>query len=151
MRRSVIESIMGAVVLLVAALFLVVAYQSTDLGLEGGYTLTGRFNAVDGLTLGADVRVSGVKVGSVVDQRIDQEIYQAVVTMSVRQGVELPTDSRAVVASDGLLGGRYVKIVPGTAAETLADGDSFDATEDAVALEELLGKVIFLVTGENVQ
>jgi phospholipid/cholesterol/gamma-HCH transport system substrate-binding protein len=151
MKRSAIETIMGAVVLLVAGLFLVFAYQSTDLRLGSSYQLTARFNAVDGLTLGSDVRVGGVKVGSVIDQGIDEEIYQAVITLAVRRDVGLPADSKAVIASDGLLGGRYVKIEPGTAGEMLADGDRIERTEDAIALEELLGKVMFLVTGEEVE
>lgn len=151
MNRSVIETIMGAVVLLVAGFFLLFAYETTDLRVGGGYELTARFNAVDGLTLGSDVRVGGVKVGSVIDQGIDQELYQAVVTLALRPEVRLPADSRAVIASDGLLGGRYVKIEPGSATDLLADGDSFGQTEDAIALEELLGRVIFLVTGEEVE
>jgi phospholipid/cholesterol/gamma-HCH transport system substrate-binding protein len=151
MKRSAIETIMGAVVLLVAGFFLVFAYQSTDLRLGSSYELSARFNAVDGLTLGSDVRVGGVKVGSVTGQGIDQEVYQAVVTMALRQDVQLPSDSRAVIASDGLLGGRYVKIEPGSDKVILADGDRIAQTEDAIALEELLGKVMFLVTGEEVQ
>lgn len=149
MKRSAIETIMGAVVLAVAGFFLVFAYQSTDLRLGGSYRIEARFNAVDGLTLGSDVRVGGVKVGAVTKQSIDQEIYQAVVTMAVRRDVRLPADSRAVIASDGLLGGRYVKIEPGTAGETLADGGVIERTEDAIALEELLGRAMFLVTGEE--
>lgn len=149
MKRSAIETIMGAVVLAVASFFLVFAYQSTDLRLGGSYRIEARFNAVDGLTLGSDVRVGGVKVGAVTKQSIDQEIYQAVVTMAVRRDVRLPADSRAVIASDGLLGGRYVKIEPGTAGETLADGGVIERTEDAIALEELLGRAMFLVTGEE--
>lgn len=151
MKRSAIETIMGAVVLAVAGFFLVFAYQSTDLRLGDSYRVEARFNAVDGLTLGSDVRVGGVKVGSVVDQSIDQETYQAVVAMDVRSDVNLPVDSRAVIASNGLLGGRYVKIEPGTAAETLSDGGRIDRTEDAIALEELLGKAMFLVAGEEGQ
>lgn len=151
MKRSAIETIMGAVVLLVAGFFLVFAYQSTDLRIGGSYELSARFNAVDGLTLGSDVRVGGVKVGSVVEQGVDQEVYQAVVRMAVRPEVSLPVDSKAVIASDGLLGGRYVKIEPGSSDEVLSDGGMIEQTEDAIALEELLGRAMFLVTGEDPQ
>lgn len=151
MNRSVIETIMGGVVLLVAGLFLVFAYQTTDLDFADGYQVEARFNAVDGLTLGSDVRLGGVKIGTVVDQAIDQALYLAVVRMSVRDAVNIPVDSRAVIASDGLLGGRYVKIEPGSADEMLSDGAEIERTEDAIAIEELLGRVIFLVTGEEVE
>lgn len=149
MQRSVIETIMGAVVLAVAALFLSLAYRATDLAGQGsGYTLVGHFTAVDGLTLGSDVRVGGVKVGTVTEQYIDPELFEAVVKFSIEDGVKLPTDSSAQIASDGLLGGRFVNLVPGTDDAMLEDGAEITDTRDAVALEDLLGRAIFLIADE---
>ncbi|NMM46413.1 outer membrane lipid asymmetry maintenance protein MlaD [Rhodospirillaceae bacterium KN72] len=149
MQRSVIETIMGAVVLAVAALFLSLAYRATDLaGRDSGYTLVGHFTAVDGLTLGSDVRVGGVKVGTVTDQYIDPELFEAVVKLSIEDGVKLPTDSSAQIASDGLLGGRFVNLVPGKDDAMLEDGAEITDTRDAVALEDLLGRAIFLIADE---
>lgn len=146
MQRSVIETILGAVVLLVAGVFLAFAWSGAQVRTEVGYTLDARFNTVDGLTVGSDVRLGGVKVGSVVDQEIDPETFQAVVRVSIREEVRLPVDTRAVIASAGLLGGRYVNLEPGRADAMLGAGDSFASTRDAVSLEDLLGRVIFLVT-----
>lgn len=148
MRRNVIETVLGAVVLLVAGVFLTFAYNSADLRPVAGYKVTARFNAVDGLTVGSDVRVGGVKVGSVVGQSIDLESYQAVVLMSIRPDIGLPDDSVATVSSEGLLGGKYIRIDPGASKEHLADGSALAETRDIVSLEEMLGKVIFLVTDE---
>jgi phospholipid/cholesterol/gamma-HCH transport system substrate-binding protein len=148
MRRNVIETVLGAVVLLVAGVFLAFAYNSADLRPVAGYKIAARFNAVDGLTVGSDVRVGGVKIGSVVEQRIDLESYQAVVVMSVRPDVSLPDDSVAMVSSEGLLGGKYIRIDPGGSDGRLADGGELAETRDIVSLEEMLGKVIFLVTDE---
>jgi len=148
MRRNVIETVLGAVVLLVAAVFLAFAYNSADLRPVAGYRVSGQFNAIDGLTVGSDVRVAGVKVGSVVSQSIDQMNYQAVVVMSIRDGVELPVDSVAAVSSEGLLGGKYIRVDPGASKEYMANGSEFEKTKDIVSLEDLLGKVIFLVTDE---
>ena len=148
MRRNVIETVLGAVVLLVAGVFLAFAYNSADLQQVAGYQIAARFNAVDGLTKGSDVRVGGVKIGSVLDQSIDLESYQAVVTMSIRPDIALPEDSIAMVSSEGLLGGKYIRIDPGASKTHLADGSELSETRDIVSLEEMLGKVIFLVTDE---
>lgn len=148
MKRNMIETVLGAVVLMVAGLFLVFAYASADLRPVAGYTVTARFNAVDGLAAGNDVRVGGVKVGSVIDQRIDMEDYRAVVRMSIRPDILLPSDSTAVVSSDGLLGGKYIRLDPGSSGSMLDDGAELTNTRDIVSLEEMLGKVIFLVTDE---
>lgn len=148
MKRNMIETVLGAVVLMVAGLFLVFAYNSADLQAVSGYTITARFNAVDGLAEGNDVRVGGVKIGSVIDQRIDTEDYRAVVRMSIRPDILLPVDTAAVVSSDGLLGGKYIRLDPGSADSMLEDGTELENTQDIVSLEEMLGKVIFLVTDE---
>jgi len=149
MQRSVIETIMGAVVLAVAGLFLYLANEATDLSSEeNGYTLSARFGSIDGVTLGADVRIGGVKVGSVIGQEIDPELYEAVVEVSIEEGVRVPSDSSLSVASDGFLGGNYLKLTPGIDEELLADGGEIFDTKDAVALEDLLGRAIFLITEE---
>lgn len=151
MRRSVIETVMGAVVLLVAGVFLAFAYNATDFSTSGGYSVTAKFNSVDGLTLGSDVRIGGVKIGSVTGARIDPQLFQAEVEMSIRKEVRVPVDSQVSVVSDGLLGGKFVKIDPGRKGELAEDGSTLPNTKDVLALEDLLGKAIFLVTGEDPQ
>lgn len=148
MKRNVIETILGAVVLIVAAVFLSFAWSSANLRPVAGYHLTARFNAVDGLTVGSDVRVGGVKIGSVVGQSIDMEEFRAVITMTIKPEIKLPEDSIANVSSEGLLGGKYIRIDPGASGNRLSDGDELTETRDIVSLEEMLGKVIFLVTDE---
>ena len=151
MKRSAIETVLGAIVLLVAAVFMVLAYNTTDLKPKSGYELTGKFYAVDGLTIGSVVRIGGVKVGAVIDQYVDPELYQAVVRISVQDTIKVPEDSTATVSSSGLLGGKYLKIDPGNSATLLKGGDEIKQTKDVIALEELLGKVIFLVTDQDIQ
>lgn len=148
MRRNVIETVLGAVVLLVAGVFLAFAYDSSNLRPVAGYKISARFNAIDGLAVGGDVRVGGVKIGSVVEQRIDPESYQAVVVMSIRPDIGLPDDSVASVSSEGLLGGKYIRIDPGGSEGRLSNGSELANTKDTVSLEEMLGKVIFLVSDE---
>ena len=82
MTRNVLETLLGAIVLIVAIGFLTFAYSSSQVGDTGGYELIARFDRVDGLERGADVRISGIKVGTVVDQTLDPETYRAEVRFS---------------------------------------------------------------------
>jgi phospholipid/cholesterol/gamma-HCH transport system substrate-binding protein len=113
MTRNVLETLLGAVVLIVAIGFLAFAYRSSQVSDSGGYELLARFDRVDGLEPGADVRISGIKVGSVVSQSLDPESFRAEVRFTLRSDVELPLDSSAAVVSNGLLGGKYLAVVPG--------------------------------------
>ena len=149
MKRNVIESVLGGVVLLVAGLFLVFAYLGSDIRPIQGYEVTAKFNAIDGLTVGSDVRIGGVKVGSVVGQTIDTKDFRAVVKLAILSEVSLPSDTLASVTSAGLLGNKYIKLEPGGAKENIAGGAEIKRTKDVISMEELLGKVIFLVTDES--
>ena len=146
MGRNLVETVMGAVVLLIAAFFLVFAYGTSDLRPIEGYEITARFNSVGGLKEGSDVRIGGVKVGSVADQRLDTERFQAVIVMTIKSGIKLPTDSVASVTGDSLLGGKYVKLEPGAAKTLIAAGGEIKKTRDALVLEQVLGRMIFLLT-----
>ena len=149
MRRNIIETGMGAVVILVAVVFLVFSYGVSALRPAEGYDVFARFNAIDGLAVGSDVRVAGVKVGTVVNETLDQKDYQAVVEMKINTRVKLPTDTAVRISSAGLLGGKYIKLEPGGSKDTVPAGGELKNTKDVISLEELLGKVIFLVTGDE--
>ena len=146
MGRNVIETIMGAVVLLVAGFFLVFAYSQADLGTVKGYQVQAAFSSVGGLANCGDVRINGIKVGTVLDQKIDTTSFNAVVTMSITPDIHLPVDTVAVVDSEGLLGGKFVKLIPGRSAQTIAAGGNIENTKNYQSLEEMVGKVIFLAT-----
>ena len=143
MSRNIVETLLGAVVLAVALGFLAWAYGRSDAGDPGGYTLRAKFDRVDGLDTGGDVRISGIKVGQVLAQELDPATYRAQVTFSVRNGIELPADSSAAVVSSGLLGGKYLSLVPGGDEKLLADGEEITLTQSSVNLEDLIGRYIF--------
>jgi phospholipid/cholesterol/gamma-HCH transport system substrate-binding protein len=149
MGKNLVETIMGGFVLVVAAIFLSFAYLSANLQPTGGYPIKAAFASVDGLTPGSDVRIGGVKVGTVTQQSIDTKDFRAIVTMNVQPDVKLPSDSKASIASVGLLGGKYIKLEPGHAATMLKPGGEITNTEGAVVLEELLGRIIFLATQDQ--
>jgi phospholipid/cholesterol/gamma-HCH transport system substrate-binding protein len=146
MGRNLIETIMGAVVLLVAAFFLVFAYRQADIGAVKGYPVSAAFASVGGLPNGGDVRINGIKVGTVIDQQIDPNTFNAVVHMSISPDIHLPADTVASVDSEGLLGGKFVKLQPGRSAQSIPPGGTITQTKNYESLEEMVGKVIFLAT-----
>ena len=152
-QRNISELLAGAVVLAVAVGFLGYAVANTGRGGSSGYILHAKFDRIDGLSVGSDVRVAGVKVGSITSARIDSATYQALVDFSVQQAIRMPRDSSAQVTSDGLLGGKFLSLVPGGDEKMLPDGGDVTITQSAASLEDLLGKFIFSVSdlATNVQ
>jgi phospholipid/cholesterol/gamma-HCH transport system substrate-binding protein len=148
--RSWAEVLAGLGVLAVAAVFL--GYAILHGGRGGtapGLTLTAEFDRVDGLSVGADVKIAGVKVGSVASLAINPQSFNAVVTLRVDPTLRLPRDTSAEITSEGLLGGRFVALVPGGEDRLLADGGRISETQGSVSLESLLGRFIFSVTQMN--
>ncbi len=149
MQRNAIEPILGALVLVAAIAFLVFAYNRAGTRTFGGYPLTARFSSVDGLENGGDVRIGGVKVGQVVSIKIDPATYLALVNLTLAPEVKLPTDTVASIASDGLLGGKYVGLLPGSSDDMLKPGARISRTEASVSLENLIGQFIYSSTGSS--
>jgi phospholipid/cholesterol/gamma-HCH transport system substrate-binding protein len=145
-RRSIAEVVTGAIVLLVAAAFLGYAVANSGRSATSGYTLFARFDHIDGMGVGADVRIAGVKVGTVNQERIDPQSFQAVVALSVRNDIRLPKDSAAIITSESLLGGKYLSLQPGGDEAILQPGQTITITQSSISLEELLGKFIFSLT-----
>jgi len=140
---NVIETLVGAFVLVVAVSFVIFAVSRTDVGAVQGYEVMANFDRIDGLSVGADVRVSGIKVGTVIEQTLDTETYFAVVRMSVDPAVRLPVDSSAAVISDGLLGGKFMALTPGAEEDMIKPGGRILYTQASISLEQLIGKFVF--------
>lgn len=143
MQKNIIETIMGAVVLIVAAGFLAFAYRGSDLRVEDGYTVSANFANATGIALGSDVRVGGIKVGVISGLALDPKTYDAVLTLHIGNSAKLPKDSSAAIVSSGLLGDKFIQITPGGDDAMLADGGKIGYTQSAVNLEEMIGKFMF--------
>ncbi|MHA1597897.1 MAG: outer membrane lipid asymmetry maintenance protein MlaD [Alphaproteobacteria bacterium] len=149
MGRNAIETVLGAVVLAVAGMFVYFAYTTAEVQAIRGYEVTAAFYKIGGLNKGSDVRVSGIKVGTVSEQGLDPESFDAIVKMSISSDIKLPTDTVASIASEGMLGGKYVRLEPGTAKTYIEAGGQLTKTKDFRSLEDQVGEIIFLATGGN--
>lgn len=146
MNKRPVETIMGIVVVLVAAFFAYFAYNVSDLQVVKGYDVMAKFLKVGGLTVGSDVRINGIKVGTVIGQQLDNQDYGADVKMSLASNIKLPVDSVVSIESAGLVGDKYIKIAPGQSKEMLKNGDVIKNTKDFKTLEDMVGEIIFMVT-----
>lgn len=137
------EIVTGAAVLAVALGFAVYAAQGAGLGRQpDSYPLTASFRSVEGIAVGSDVRLAGVKVGTITSLELNPETFFADATINLRNDVLLPTDSTILISSEGLLGGNFVELLPGGALETLAAGEEIEDTQGAVGLISLLMKFV---------
>jgi len=130
MRNSVFETVLGAVVVCAAGIFLFFALNATGNGGSGQeYTVTARFNSVIGIERGSDVRMSGVKIGRVSKLDFDAERYEAVLKLSLRSDIQLRDDASAKISQDGLLGGAYVALQPGGGFDVIAADGTGEITQ----------------------
>lgn len=144
-KRGIAEVATGAVIIALALGFLGYALINTGRDQASGLHLSAQFDNIGGITSGTDIRVAGVKVGSVSTVTIDPRTFQAILGLTVRPDLKLPTDTSAVISTGGLLGGQFVTLSPGGAPDDLADGGTIKLTQSATNLEDLLGKFIFNV------
>jgi phospholipid/cholesterol/gamma-HCH transport system substrate-binding protein len=143
MKRNAVETIMGAVVLVVAAVFLYFAYTTSGVKPITGYTVTAKFDRVEGLRDGGDVRISGIKVGSIISQTLDPKTYLAVVKLSIDPAIKLPVDTVATITSSGLLGDKYMSLVPGNEDELIKPDGLIEHTQAPMNIESLIGQYIY--------
>ena len=141
------EIFVGAIVLAVAAAFLVYLISSTGLGVTGDrYSLSASFRSAEGVSAGTDVRLAGVKIGTVTEVSLDPTTFRAVTEISLAESVQIPDDSAVIVASEGLLGGSFIEIIPGGSPFNLEEGGEIIDTQSSVSLIDLLLK--FVAGGE---
>ena len=143
MQNTTFETIMGAMVILIAAGFLYFAYTSNGAGSVGGYDLHARFASADGIATGTDVRLHGIKIGRVSSLDLDPKTYAAVVHVSIRDDVRIPEDSSIKVTSAGIMGSSYLAIQPGGSDKMVPSGGELTNTQGSIDLMGLIGRVIY--------
>jgi phospholipid/cholesterol/gamma-HCH transport system substrate-binding protein len=143
LKRSTLEIVMGLVVLIGAGIFSVLVYQASDIKSADGYLLHAEFGTTGGLSIGDEVRLSGIKVGQIVGQSLDPVTYAARIDMSIDETVQLPSDSSARITAASLLGGNFLELLPGAGEDVMPEGTIIFDTRDPVSLSDLLGKIVF--------
>jgi len=143
MAENLSEVIAGAAVLAAAIGFLAYAGQSTGLSRDSGtYELLASFRSVEGIAAGTDVKLAGVKVGTITSLELNPDTYFADAKISVKDGLLLPDDSAILISSEGLLGGNFVELIPGGSPTNLEPGGEIEDTQGAVSLISLLIKFV---------
>lgn len=145
MQKNIIETIIGAMVLIVAVGFLTFAYKGSEMSVDrgAGYTVKAKFANATGVNIGSDVRIGGIKIGVISDMKLDPNTYDAVAVMHINDQTKLPADSSAAIVGAGLLSEKFIQIVPGGDDNMLKDGGELQFTQSSVSLEELIGKFVF--------
>lgn len=141
-RENGFEAVIGLLVVAVAAWFILFAWQRTGGGLDDTFKVKALFPIANGVTVGTDVRVAGLKVGSVAAQRLDPQSYQAEVTLALDDDLKIPSDSTAAITPEGLLGGTYIALLPGGSATPLKNGDVIVDTQGSIDMMGLIGSLI---------
>ena len=149
MRKNLIETVMGAVVLAVATLFIVFAYSKAEVGKVEGYQINAKFDRIDGILAGSDVRMSGIKIGTVTASALDPKTYFANVSMNIRSDIKSPEDTSIAVSSDGLLGDKFLALSPGGSDDMLPPGGEITTTQGSIDLMGLVGQMIFSQTNKD--
>ena len=143
MQRNMLETVMGAIVLLTAVAFVSFSYEAANIRGTDGYELEAEFGATGGLSVGDDVRISGIKVGRISRQELDPITYAARIVMSLDERILIPADSSARITAASLLGGNYLELIPGADEDMMQPGAVIYDTRDPVSLTDLLGKAVF--------
>ena len=144
MKENKLEVIIGGFVLAVALGFVVFLFQTTGLSVSnsGHYELKADFRSADGIHVGTDVRLAGVKVGTVSNLDLNVATYRAEASLAIENKFDIPDDSALTVSSEGLLGGNFIEIIPGASYEYMQPGDEFLDTQGSVSLISLLLKFV---------
>jgi phospholipid/cholesterol/gamma-HCH transport system substrate-binding protein len=144
LKNSTVETLIGTAVVAIAAAFFLYAYQTSEQGsTSGSYRVSAEFDNAEGVSVGTDVRVAGVKIGSVIDFTLNPENFQANVVMELDPAVKLTEDATAKVTAEGLLGSKFISLEQGGAEALLAEGGVISNTQGAVDIWSLISQAMF--------
>ena len=149
MKSNTFEAIVGAFVIIISVVFLFFGFSTMKIQNSDIYNVYALFNRIDGIKIGSDIRMSGIKIGTVVSQELDNSSFEAKVLMSIDSKILIPDDSSAKITSDGLLGGNYISIEPGGSDIYLLNNEEIFFTQGSVDLIGLVGEALFSVEDEK--
>jgi len=145
MKSNIFETFIGALVIILALAFLFYGFSIADNSSGNNYKVSAVFNRIDGIQNGSDVRLSGIKIGTVFDSFLDQNSYEAKLYFLINNNIKIPEDSSAKITSDGLLGSNYISIEPGGSEIFLKENGEIIYTQGSIDLIGLVGQALFSV------
>jgi len=144
MKQNVLETIIGFIVLVVAVGFLLYAYQGNNKkDISSGYIIHANFQNAEGIMKGSDVMIAGIMIGKVEDMHLNHDTYFAKLSLRINKETKIPKDSSASIVSNGLLGGKFIALMPGAEDEFLNNNEYINMTQSSFNLESLVGKFMF--------
>ena len=145
MKQNLLETIVGLLVLVIAGIFIFFAYNNNgdSKNVNDGYTVKAVFQNAEGIMKGSDIMIAGIKIGKIHDLVLNQESYMAELELKINDDIKLPKDSLAAIVSSGIIGGKYINIVPGSEEEMLGNNEVIHNTQSSLNLEALIGKFLF--------
>ena len=149
MKQGAIETIIGLLIIALAASFFFYVYKiSGSSKTIDAYSVSANFENIEGLTMGSDVKLSGIKIGYVEDVTLEKDTFFAKITLRIDRAVEIPKDSRVIVSTSGLIGNKYIRINPGASDIMLNEGDKFVYTQSSLNVEDLIAKLMYSITSK---
>ena len=144
--QKTVNLLVGTFVLLGLAALLFLSLRVSNLASwssSSNYQLVAYFDDIGGLKPRAAVRSAGVLVGRVSSIQFDDKRYQALVTLEIDSSVAFPRDSSAQILTAGLLGEKYVGLLPGAEEQSLKDKDRIQLTQSALGLENVVSQFLY--------
>lgn len=150
MKQNTLETMVGFIVLLIAATFFTFVYKNSNYSSRtSGYDVIAKFQNIDGIVKGAEIKLAGIKIGYVSEIDLEQETYDASVKLRINDNVSIPKDSNAIVSTNGILGGKYIRINPGASDDMLKAEGRIIFTQSALNIEDLISKLMYSLTSKS--
>lgn len=145
MKNNTFETLIGGLVVVIATLFLLLSLKlsNTKQNISGGYDIIAEFTNVDGINIGSDVKISGVKIGNVSDVMLNKDNYRAKLIIKMPKDIKIPTDSIFKISTSGFIGSKFINIKIGAEDTYFENNDIAEFTESTMDLEDLISRFIF--------
>lgn len=144
MQKNYIESFLGFSIVILTLSLLWVFFQKNDVKTNGALlSVNAYFQTVAGVSKGTDVKLGGVKVGRVLDIKLDVESLTPVLLIGLDKSYKIPSDSSFAVKSEGIMGGKFVSVEVGPGQDSITEGQVFYNNQSSLDLESVVSQVVF--------
>ena len=142
MKYSLIETLMGFGVIIVAILFLFFGFSLEKNINSKNILISAVFENVTGLSAGDKVKISGITVGKIRNFTLEKDEFEVLVELEVDKEIKIPDDSTAKISSSSLFGGKFLEIVPGSSENFLKNKSVIYDTQTSLSFIDMIGKMI---------